>query len=40
MRAIISAFHESTHCMWCKRETEGVTVEFEGGFLQRDSICW
>ena len=40
MRAIISEYHESTSCTWCERNTEGVTVEFDGGFLQKGALCW
>lgn len=40
MRAMISAFHVSTTCTWCEKEAEGVTVEFDGGFLQKGALCW
>ena len=40
MRAKITEFHSSTTCTWCERDAEGVTVEFEGGFLQKGSLCW
>lgn len=40
MRAIISEYHESTSCTWCERDTEGVTVEFDAGFLQRGPLCF
>ena len=40
MRAIISQYHESASCTWCERETEGITVEFDDGFLQKGSLCW
>ena len=40
MRAIISHYHEKTNCTWCQRDTEAVTVEFDGGFLQKGPLCW
>ena len=40
MQAVISEYHSSAKCTWCEKETEGVTVEFDGGFLQRGSLCW
>jgi hypothetical protein len=40
MRATITEFHTSTTCTWCGRDTEGVTVEFDEGFLQKGSLCW
>ena len=40
MQAIITEFHDKTTCTWCERETEGVTVEFEQGFLEKSALCW
>lgn len=40
MKALITEFHESTLCMWCKKTREAVTVQFEGGFLNRGELCW
>lgn len=40
MRATITEFHNSTTCTWCERDAEGVTVEFEQGFLQKGPLCW
>lgn len=40
MRAIISQFNESALCLWCNRTTEGVTIEFDDGFLQKGPLCW
>ena len=40
MRATISEYHENAKCTWCQREAEGVTVEFDGGFLQKGPLCW
>ena len=40
MHAVISGYHESKPCTWCNRQAEGVTVEFDGGFLQKGPLCW
>ena len=40
MKALISAFHEKTNCSWCQKETEAVSVEFDGGFLRKGPLCW
>lgn len=40
MRAVINEYHESTTCTWCERDMEAVTVEFDGGFLQKGPLCW
>jgi len=40
MRAVISQFNESALCLWCNRTAEGVTVEFDDGFLQKGPLCW
>ncbi len=40
MRAMITAYNESTKCTWCERENEGVTVEFDGGFLSKGPLCF
>ena len=40
MRILISAYHDSTSCTWCNRTVEGVTAEFDGGFLQKGPLCW
>lgn len=40
MKALISAFHESTKCMWCQKTSEGITVQFDGGFLRDGELCW
>ncbi len=40
MKVMISAFHESESCTWCQKQTEAVTVEFYGGFLQKCPLCW
>lgn len=39
MHAVISNYHESDTCTWCSRDTEGVTVEFDGGFLHKGPLC-
>jgi hypothetical protein len=40
MKALILAFHESTQCTWCEKTAEGVTVHFDGGFLNKGALCW
>ncbi len=40
MQVVISAFHQSQSCTWCEKQTEAVTVEFYGGFLQNCALCW
>jgi hypothetical protein len=40
MNAILSAYHESTKCMWCGKTAEAVTVQFDGGFLSAGELCW
>ena len=40
MRAVITQFNESALCLWCNRTAEGVTVEFDDGFLQKGPLCW
>ncbi len=40
MKALITAFHESTKCMWCEKTSESVTVQFDGGFLSAGELCW
>jgi len=40
MKALISAFHESTKCMWCQKTSEAVTIQFDGGFLSQGELCW
>jgi hypothetical protein len=40
MRAVITHFNESAHCLWCNRMAEGVTIEFDDGFLQKGPLCW
>lgn len=40
MRAVISEYNEEALCLWCNRNAEGVTVEFDGGFLQKGPLCW
>ncbi len=40
MQVLISKFSESDECQWCNRNTEGVTAEFESGFLKRGHLCW
>lgn len=40
MRAVITLFNESALCLWCNRTAEGVTVEFDDGFLQKGPLCW
>jgi hypothetical protein len=36
----MTQFNESAHCLWCNRMAEGVTVEFDDGFLQKGPLCW
>lgn len=40
MRILISAYHDDATCTWCNRSAEGVTAEFDGGFLQKGPLCW
>lgn len=40
MKALISAYHESHSCTWCNKTAECVTVQFDGGFLQKGPLCW
>lgn len=40
MKALITGYHESTNCTWCEKTTEGVTVEFDGGFLHKAALCF
>jgi hypothetical protein len=40
MQIVISAYHDSATCTWCNRTVEGVTAEFDGGFLQKGPLCW
>lgn len=40
MKVLISDYHDSAKCMWCKKETEAVTIEFDGGFLTKGCLCW
>jgi hypothetical protein len=40
MRAVISHYHDAALCTWCNRNAEGVTIEFDGGFLQKGPLCW
>ena len=40
MKALISALTEKATCTWCAKETEAVTVEFDGGFLSKGWLCW
>lgn len=40
MKALISALAEKATCTWCEKETEAVTVEFDGGFLTKGWLCW
>ena len=40
MQVMISDLYESQACAWCEKQTEAVTVEFYGGFLQKCSLCW
>lgn len=40
MRAVISQYNEAALCLWCNRNAEGVTVEFDDGFLQKGPLCW
>jgi hypothetical protein len=40
MRAVITQYNESATCLWCNRTAEGVTVEFDDGFLQKGPLCW
>jgi hypothetical protein len=40
MKALITDYHESTNCTWCEKTNEAITVQFEGGFLQKGPLCW
>ena len=40
MRIVISEYHDNISCTWCNRSAEGVTAEFDGGFLQKGPLCW
>ena len=40
MKALITAYCEAAKCTWCERDNEGVTVEFDGGFLIKGQLCF
>lgn len=40
MKVIISKFSAADQCQWCNRNVEGVTAEYEKGFLARGHLCW
>lgn len=40
MKALVTAYHESALCVWCEKTTEAITVQFDGGFLQRSELCF
>ena len=40
MEAKITAWHEATACTWCEKEKEGVTVDFNDGFIHDAALCW
>jgi hypothetical protein len=40
MNVVVSAYHESTTCAWCNKTAEGVSVQFEGGFLHKSDLCF
>jgi hypothetical protein len=37
---MISAYHETVSCTWCNKSAEGVSVNFEGGFLHKSDLCF
>ncbi len=40
MNVMISAYHENAACTWCNKTVEGVSVQFEGGFLHKSNLCF
>lgn len=40
MRVVISAYHESRECTWCRKAAEATTVKFEQGFLPEAEFCF
>ena len=40
IEAKITAWHEVVSCTWCEKEKEGVTVDFNDGFIQEAPLCW
>lgn len=40
MKALVTAYVESARCLWCEKTTEAITVQFDGGFLQKSELCF
>lgn len=40
MSVSLSEWHQKQSCVWCTKEKECVTVDFEDGFLQQTTVCW
>jgi len=40
MKALVTDYVESARCLWCEKTTEAITVQFEGGFLQKSELCF
>lgn len=40
MKVLISDYHDSAKCMWCEKTGEAVSIQFDGGFLNKGELCW
>ena len=40
MNASITAYHENVDCTWCEKPAEGITIDFDSGFLQNAPLCF
>ena len=40
MKALVTAYHQSSTCTWCEKTSEAITVQFDGGFLQTSELCF
>jgi len=40
MQATITSYNEGETCTWCEKQNEGVTVEFDDGFLNKGPLCF
>ena len=36
----ITEYHTKQMCLWCSKETESVTANFDDGFLENACLCW
>lgn len=40
MNVQISDWSETDSCLWCSKQRECVTVDFDDSFLQKAPLCW